>query len=104
MVRCHHLLKTFWGWRDKQVRAVIRASPSGDTYVTTPGSALLFPALCKPTGALPAPAAPAPEVCGDRTGDDAKASPYDRLLLTHTSVSTRKVYLPMARGILCHSN
>ncbi len=27
--------------------------PGGQTYVTTPGSALLFPALCTPTGALP---------------------------------------------------
>jgi hypothetical protein len=36
---------------------VIWTSPSGDTHVTTPGSALLFPSLCAPTGALPAPTA-----------------------------------------------
>jgi hypothetical protein len=31
---------------------VISTSPSGQTYVTMPGSALLFPALCMPTRAL----------------------------------------------------
>jgi hypothetical protein len=31
---------------------VILTSPSGQTHVTTPGSALLFPNLCAPTGAL----------------------------------------------------
>jgi hypothetical protein len=34
----------------------ICTSPSGDTYVTTPGSVLLFPALCAPTAATPATA------------------------------------------------
>jgi hypothetical protein len=28
-------------------------SPTGHTYVTRPGSRLLFPALCLPTGELP---------------------------------------------------
>lgn len=57
LCRIHHLLKTFGGWRDTQLRdgTVIWTSPSGDTYVTTPGSALLFPSLCTPTGALTAP-------------------------------------------------
>ena len=52
--RHHHLLKTFWGWRDQQLPdgTVIWTAPSGHTYVTTPGSALLFPSLCTPTGAL----------------------------------------------------
>jgi hypothetical protein len=47
-------MKTFWGWRDQQLpdAKVIRTSPSGQTYVTMPGSALLFPALCTPTAAL----------------------------------------------------
>ncbi|MGO9507561.1 MAG: DUF222 domain-containing protein, partial [Mycobacterium sp.] len=55
LCRLHHLLKTFWGWRDKQLPdgTVIWDLPGGQTYVTTPGSALLFPALCTPTGALP---------------------------------------------------
>jgi hypothetical protein len=34
---------------------LILTSPSGHTYVTTPGSALLFPSLCAPTGDLPPP-------------------------------------------------
>jgi hypothetical protein len=47
---------------------VILASPSGRTYVTTPGSELLFPSLCLSTGGVPAPEAdPPPEYCGDRT-------------------------------------
>jgi hypothetical protein len=56
--RFHHLLKTFWtgehGWRDRQLPdgTVIWTSPTGHTYITRPGSALLFPALCKPTGRL----------------------------------------------------
>jgi hypothetical protein len=32
---------------------VIWTSPSGQTYLTRPGSRLLFPALCLPTGELP---------------------------------------------------
>ena len=52
--RCHHLLKTFWGWSDQQLPdgTVIWTAPSGPTYITTPGSALLFPNLCAPTGML----------------------------------------------------
>ena len=69
LCRLHHLLKTFWGWRDKQLRdgTVIWTSPSGDTYVTTPGSALIFQSLCAPTGGLPAPEPRPPETCSDRT-------------------------------------
>jgi hypothetical protein len=67
-IRYDHLLKTFWGWRDQQLRdgTVIWTSPSGDTY-TTPGSALLFPSLCAPTGELTVPAAVVDERCGERT-------------------------------------
>ncbi len=67
--RTHHLVKTFWGWRDTQLRdgTLILTSPSGHTYVTTPGSALLFPSLCVPTGASPAPTATDAEPWGDRT-------------------------------------
>ncbi len=55
------MLKTFWGWRDQQLPdgTVIWTLPGGDTYVTTPGSALLFPSLCAPTGELP-PVEPKP--------------------------------------------
>jgi hypothetical protein len=60
--RTHHLVKTFWGWHDQQLPdgTVILDSPSEKTYATTPGSALLFPGLCSPTGDLrpPEPAAP----------------------------------------------
>jgi Domain of unknown function (DUF222) len=54
LCRLHHLMKTFWGWHDQQLpdATIIWTSPSGQTYVTTPGSALLFPSLCAPTGGL----------------------------------------------------
>ncbi|MFZ1161055.1 MAG: HNH endonuclease signature motif containing protein [Mycobacterium sp.] len=68
LCRHHHLLKTFWGWRDQQLPdgSVIWTSPNGQTYITTPGSAFLFPSLCAPTGALdPVPRRP------HRTGDTA---------------------------------
>jgi hypothetical protein len=54
LCRLHHLIKTFWGWRDQQLPdgTLIWTAPSGHTYVTTPGSALLFPQLCTPTGTL----------------------------------------------------
>jgi len=54
-IRCHHLLKTFWGWQDRQLPdgTVVWTTPAGQTYVTTPGSALLFPGLMAPTGELP---------------------------------------------------
>ena len=69
-IRYHHMVKTFWGWRDQQLPdgTVILTSASGKTYVTTPGSALLFPSLCVPTGDVPAPQpSTAVEYCGDRT-------------------------------------
>ena len=51
LCRKHHLLKTFWGWRDEQLPdgTVIWTCPQGQTYTTYPGSRLLFPTLCKPT-------------------------------------------------------
>jgi hypothetical protein len=54
LCRLHHLVKTFWGWRDRQLPdgTVIWMSPAGRTHVTTPGSALLFPDLCAPTGEI----------------------------------------------------
>jgi hypothetical protein len=67
--RTHHLVKTFWGWRDQQLPdgTVILSSPSGKTYVSTPGSALLFPSLCRPAGDLPSQADPPTEHCEERT-------------------------------------
>lgn len=58
LCRFHHLLKTFWsgptGWHDRQLPdgTVIWTSPTGHVYTTKPGSALLFPSLCRPTGEL----------------------------------------------------
>ena len=63
-------MKIFWGWHDQQLPdgTVILHSPSGHTYVTTPGSALLFPSLCVPTGDLHTPrSGPTIEHCGERT-------------------------------------
>jgi hypothetical protein len=68
LCRTHHLLKTFWGWRDQQLpdATVIWTLPSGQSYVTTPGSALLFPTLAAPTAALPTPQPRPEEGCGQR--------------------------------------
>lgn len=54
--RIQHLVKPFWGWHDQQLPdgTVILSSPAGKSYVTTPGGALLFPSLGRPTGDLPA--------------------------------------------------
>ena len=63
-------MKTFWGWREKQLPdgTLILTSPAGQTYVTTPGSALLFPSLCHATGGIPAPETDLPpDYSGDRT-------------------------------------
>jgi hypothetical protein len=68
--RTHHLVKTFWGWQEKQLpdATLILTSPAGRTYVTTPGSALLFPSLCQGVGAIAAAEADVvPDYCGDRT-------------------------------------
>ncbi|SOX52452.1 HNH endonuclease [Mycobacterium ahvazicum] len=67
LCRKHHLLKTFWGWRDQQLPdgTVIWTLPDGHTRVTTPGSALLFPALC--AGADPPPIVAMPDTqCDNR--------------------------------------
>ena len=69
LCRTHHLVKTFWGWREQQLPdgTLIWTSPAGQTYVTTPGSALLFPSLCRATGAIPATEAdPPPTYCAER--------------------------------------
>ncbi|HZC93442.1 MAG TPA: hypothetical protein VE400_22805, partial [Mycobacterium sp.] len=47
---------------------LILTAPSGQTYVTTAGSALLFPRLCQATGAIAAPEVDTPDDhCGQRT-------------------------------------
>jgi Domain of unknown function (DUF222) len=68
--RTHHLVKTFWGWCDQQLPdgTLILTSPSGRVYVTTPGSALLFPSLCQSTGGISAIEADLPlDYCAERT-------------------------------------
>ena len=61
LCRNDHLAKTFWGWRDEQLRdgTVIWTSPVGERYVTHPGSALIFPGLCAPTAPVTAEVRPA---------------------------------------------
>jgi hypothetical protein len=47
---------------------LILTSPAGHTYVTTPGSALLFPSLCRSVGGLPAREADLPpDYCAQRS-------------------------------------
>lgn len=68
LCRKHHLLKTFWaGWSDQQRPdgTIVWTSPAGQTYTTRPGSRLLFPSLCLPTGELPT-ASTADRAPGDR--------------------------------------
>lgn len=57
LCRFHHLVKTFWGWRDRQLPdgTVIWTLPDAQTYITTPGSAVLFPTLLAPTVGPPTP-------------------------------------------------
>lgn len=52
LCRQHHLVKTFLRWTDRQLPdgTVIWRAPSEHIYVTAPGSALIFPHLCVPTG------------------------------------------------------
>ena len=68
--RSHHLVKTFWGWGEQQLAdgTLIFTAPGGQTYVTTPGSALLFPSLCCAVGGMPTPEADPPsDYCAERT-------------------------------------
>ena len=58
------------GWAEKQLAdgTLILTSPSGQTYVTTPGSALLFPSLCYAVGGIPTPEADPPaDYCAQRS-------------------------------------
>ncbi len=67
--RLHHLVKTFWpGWTDRQRPGgtLLIGTPSGHTYATKPGAALLFPNVNTITAALPSPA-PGPPLAPGRT-------------------------------------
>jgi len=62
-------LKTFWtGWRDEQHAdgTVIWSLPDGQTHLTTPGSAWLFPGLCAATDDPPPTVAAPDDRCGNR--------------------------------------
>ena len=67
LCRIHHLLKTFYsgpnGWRDRQEPdgTVIWTSPTGHSYTTKPGGAVLFPVLAVPTGTLALPTSTPPD-------------------------------------------
>ncbi len=64
------MIKTFLGWTEQQLPdgTLILTSPSGHTYLTTPGSALLFPSLARAVGGCPAPEIDPPDdYCGERT-------------------------------------
>ncbi|ORW74651.1 hypothetical protein AWC23_04525 [Mycobacterium saskatchewanense] len=46
---------------------MILTSPAGQTSVTTPGSALLFPSLCHAVGGMPTLETPPDDYCAPRT-------------------------------------
>ena len=63
LCRLHHLLRTFWTeWTDEQHRdgTIAWTTPSGHTYITRPGSHLLFPNWNTDTGSTWATPPPAP--------------------------------------------
>jgi hypothetical protein len=72
LCRTHHLLKTFWtgdhGWHVQQFpdATLIWTAPTGHTYTTRPGSALLFPDLAQPTAPVLIKRIPTESACGDR--------------------------------------
>jgi hypothetical protein len=62
LCRQHHVAKTFWaGWSDTQRPdgTVIWTTPTGRTYTTRPGSALLFPTVSTTSAPIDTPT-PAP--------------------------------------------
>ncbi len=59
LCRQHHIAKTFWaGWSDVQHPdgTVIWTTPTGRTYTTRPGSALLFPTITTASAPIDLPA------------------------------------------------
>ncbi|MDH6243079.1 HNH endonuclease signature motif containing protein [Mycobacterium sp. OTB74] len=96
--RKHHLLKTFWtgpgGWRDRQLPdgSIVWTAPTGHSYISVPGSRILFPdhAITTPlpttdTRDLDIPDAPGrglmmPTRRKTRTQDHARRIAYERTL------------------------
>lgn len=101
--RYHHLVKTFWGWRDKQLPdgTVIWTLPDGQIYATTPAGAVLFPALVGPTGLVPAaPAAARLEPRGGRTAMMPKRRYTRAVSRAHRIASERASNRQAARSAL----
>ncbi len=69
---------------------VIWTLPSGQTYVTLPGSAFLFPTLCAPTGEPPPPN----PKCADREGNPRVMMPRRKT----TRAENRAKYLAAERA------
>src|SRR5882757_6527782 len=91
-IRCHHLVKTFRGWHDLQLPdgTVILNSPSGKTYVTTPGSAVLFPSLCLPTVYVASELHRPVDYCGERIAMMARRRRTRRQERTHRIGAERR--------------
>ncbi|MGO4446338.1 DUF222 domain-containing protein [Mycobacterium sp. 2YAF39] len=92
LCRKHHLLKTFWGWRDEQLPdgTVHWRSPRGQRYTTHPGSRIQFPSLCRPTAPVCVPA------------NGAAAQSNRGLLMprrTQTRAQSRREYLEQQRRL-----
>jgi hypothetical protein len=68
LCRFHHLMKTFWGWSDRQFPdgTVVWTTSAGHTYTTHPGSLQLFPTLCEPTATLWSGEPPVPDEAAER--------------------------------------
>jgi hypothetical protein len=86
LCRKHHLLKTFWGWRDEQLPdgTVVWTCPQGQTYTTHPGSRLLFPSLCRPTAPITVRETPA-------TNDPARGLAMPRRTTTRAQNRTKAI-------------
>lgn len=82
LCRFHHMMKTFCGWVDQQLPDgnVVWTAPTGHTYTTRPGSAELFPTLCRSTGEL---VSPKPGSIAESTGDRGAMMPKRRHTRAH---------------------
>jgi hypothetical protein len=82
LCRFHHLMKTFCGWLDQQLPDgnVVWTAPTRHTYITRPGSAELFPTLCRSTGEL---VLPTPGTIAESTGDRGAMMPKRRHTRAH---------------------
>lgn len=65
LCREHRSLKRLHAWQDEQLPdgTVVWRSPGGRTHTTHPGSALFFPALCRPTAAVDPSGGLSPPAC-----------------------------------------